>query len=369
VIDSLLSIAHNGHKCGEHEAGLRACERLLSLGIDEETEQAVRSVRTNYAATLDELASATFVRLDVPPAEEGWSLFNPTILARDSGFLAIVRSSNYAIVDGRYVMPDEDAGTIRTTNILCELAFDLSVISSRRIEGPDYQTTGFPVTGLEDCRLRPTASGIGVSATVRDVAPFDGRCRIATAELDIHQARFHSLRVIESAGAQEHEKNWMPLVGKAGWVYAANVNGYTLSVQERRDYPDEYCLLRHWEADPISRGFRGGSQLIPFGSGWLACVHEVAWIGNQRAYEHRLVWFTNTLQLARVSRPFSFREPRAIEFAAGMAASGENVVITFGVRDAEAWAVTISSDAAWNLTAPLFCKLELLPNDRTDSAR
>lgn len=366
--NALESIAHNGHLCGEHEAGLRACERLLSLGIDGEEEQAIRSVRTNYAATLDELASATFVRLDVPPAAEGWTLFNPTILANGNGFFAIVRSSNYRIVNGRYVIPGEDGDTIRTENILCKLAPDLSVISSRRISGPDYEATGFPVTGLEDCRLRLTAKGVGVSATARNVAPFDGRCRIATAELDIDQARFHSLRVIESAGAQEHEKNWMPLVGKAGWIYAANVNGYTLSVQERPDFPDEYCLLRHWQADPISRGFRGGSQLIPFGSGWLGVIHEVAWIGNQRAYEHRLVWFTNTLQLARVSRPFAFREPRAIEFAAGIASHGKQIVMTFGVRDAEAWAVTISKDAAWNLTKPLFCGFEVSPNDRTDSA-
>lgn len=355
--EALEAIARNGHRCGEQEAGLRACERLLSVDdLDADDEQAIRSVRTNYAATLDELADVRFRRFDCEPAEEGWSLFNPTILASGEGFLAIVRSSNYRIVDGRYVMPEADGQTIRTTNLLCEIGPDLSIVSARPIEDPSFETNGFPVTGLEDCRLRPTAIGVGVSATVRNVAPFDGRCRIATAELDVCQPRFHSLRVIESAGAQEHEKNWMPLVGKAAWLYQCNREKHTLSVQENPDFPDEYRLLQHAPAHPLARGFRGGSQLVPFKGGWLACVHEVAWVNGLRAYEHRFVWFSETLALARASRPFSFREPRAIEFAAGLAQSGARpqwFVVTFGVRDAEAWMVELHGETLWKLLRPL----------------
>jgi predicted GH43/DUF377 family glycosyl hydrolase len=45
-----------------------------------------------------------------------------------------------------------------------------------------------------------------------------------------------------------------------------------------------------------------------------------------------------------MSQPFAFREPRAIEFAAGLAAMGDRIVVSFGVRDAEAWLVEIAAD-------------------------
>lgn len=345
MIDALIAIAANGYKVGENEAGFRACERVLSLpDLDPDDEQRVRTWRTEYAKRLVPFGE---VRLDVP-TREGWSLFNPTILAHGEGFLAIVRSSNYRIVEGRYVIPDEDGDRIRTENILVELGNDLTVLRSRVIVDPDYETNGFPVDGLEDCRLRPTRSGVGVSATVRNVAPFDGRCRIATAELDLDAPRFHSLRVIESAAAQEHEKNWMPLIGKAAWLYQCSYQGHVVTVQEHAELPDEYCLLQHDSAHPLARGFRGGSQLVPFRDGWLGCVHEVAWRNGLRVYEHRFVWFTASLQLARVSMPFAFRENHAIEFCAGLAVKDGFVVASFGVRDAEAWLARFKEDELWD---------------------
>jgi hypothetical protein len=67
----------------------------------------------------------------------------------------------------------------------------------------------------------------------------------------------------------------------------------------------------------------------------------VAFLADKRAYEHRFVWFDNQLRLTSVSQPFAFREPQAIEFAAGLAVIGDRVVASFGVRDAEAWLVEI----------------------------
>jgi hypothetical protein len=57
--------------------------------------------------------------------------------------------------------------------------------------------------------------------------------------------------------------------------------------------------------------------------------------------------------VAAVSPPFAFRERRAIEFAAGMARQGDRLVISFGVRDAEAWLVAITEEQAWQLLSPV----------------
>ena len=303
---------------------------------------------------LSNIAAPTFHRLDIEPAAPGWTCFNPTVLSTHDGLLGIVRSSNYRIVDGRYVIPPEDGQDIRTANILIRLADDLTVSEAKTLAVDPYQGSGFPVHGLEDCRLRHTGNGIGVSATIRNVAGFDGRCRIATAELDVDAGRLHSLRVIESNSSQEHEKNWMPLAGKAAWLYCCNVGGYTLTVEAKAGHPGEYRMLRREPSPALAAEFRGGSQLVPFRGGWLCCIHEVrAGANGQRVYEHRLCWFTNALRLERVSERFAFREAEAIEFAAGLATHGGRVVISFGVRDAEAWLVSLTEDDAWNILKPI----------------
>ena len=335
--DFALSI--HAYYVGELAAGLRACERLLARGdLDDAMQHAVRFNRTWYTQPLCEYADTRFVRFDIEPAHEGWSLFNPTVIVHDGQLVAIVRSSNYQIVGGRYVMPDADQGTIRTENILVRMRQDLTVSDAKVIAGPDYVRTGFPVTGLEDCRLRYTPAGIGVSATVRDVAPHDGNCRIAVADLSVSEARFDSLRVLSGSTPLPHEKNWMPIHGTSAWLYMANLDGHTVSVDSDADIPDAFSICRRSTAPAIASQFRGGSQLVPFRGGLLGVIHEVA-ATPHRAYDHRFVWFDEGLSLRRMSVPFGIREPNTIEFAAGLAVLNDSVVVSFGVRDAEAWLV------------------------------
>lgn len=340
-----LALSTHAYYVGELDAGRRACERLLARGdLDAAMADAIRANRVWYLQTLADYVPTTFVRLDVEPAHEGWSLFNPTVIVHDSRILAIVRSSNYTISpDGRYEMPDADQGVIRTENLLVTLGQDLTVAGSRRIAGPPYAATGFPVTGLEDCRLRYTASGIGVSATVRDVAPHDGNCRIAVAELALDEPGFFNFRVLSGATPLPHEKNWMPILGKRAWLYMASLDGHTVTVGEDPEIPDAYSILRHGRAPPIAAEFRGGSQLVPFDGGYLGIVHEVSRTSH-RAYEHRFVWFDTAYTLNRVSDAFAIREPKTIEFAAGLAMLNDTLVISFGVRDAEAWVVEVPAD-------------------------
>ncbi len=73
-------------------------------------------------------------------------------------------------------------------------------------------------------------------------------------------------------------------------------------------------------------------------SDWLAAIHEVAEVAGKRVYEHRFVMFDESeWSIRAVSPPFAFRETQAIEFAAGLAVDDGRVLVTFGVRDAEAW--------------------------------
>jgi hypothetical protein len=232
----------------------------------------------------------------------------------------------------------------------------------RQIRYPDYPKTDYPVDGLEDCRLRNTKTGIGVSATVRNVSPFDGRCRIATADLDYDDASLHNLRVLAGLQCQEHEKNWMPIEagpGKyGGWLYSAHHDGHAVTVDHDPEVAGAYQLRRRQPAPVIARGFRGGGQVVAFRDGWLGLIHEVAHLpSGHRVYEHRLCWWDDGFRLERWSPAFAFRELRAIEFAAGLATVGDNVVMSFGVRDAEAWLVEVpAADVASLLDDPVVSK-------------
>ena len=354
--DHLVALSIHAFYAGELDAGRRACERLLAAELPEETEHMVRSNRTFYTQTLDELLPCRHQRIDVDPAHDGWSTFNPTIAMHGDRLVGIVRSSNYKIIDGRYEMPACDGGQIKTENILVAFRPDLTVEECRPIKMPEYPKTGYAVTGLEDCRLRCTKIGMGVSATARDVAPFDGRCRIATADLDLGTATLSGLRVLDGLAVQDHEKNWMPFMGeRGGWLYAARHNGHVVTVDPDPLLPGGYQISQRSPAPAIARGFRGGSQLVPFGGGWLGLVHEVALIGDQRAYEHRFIWLDDGLRLAQVSPWFAFREPRSIEFAAGLVQIGDRLVISYGVRDAEAWLVEVPAADLWPHLSPAMC--------------
>jgi hypothetical protein len=252
------------------------------------------------------------------------------------------------------VIPPEDADTIRTENILCRIDRDGNAYDAKVIVPPAYEANGFPVHGLEDCRLRLTPRGVGVSATVRDAAPWQGQCRIGVADLDVGEARLHGLRVLEWEGLQEHEKNWMPIVNRDGWIYAANSGGKTVTVQAKGGMPGVYQMAAHGPAPHLAAGFRGGGQVVPFRDGYLAVVHEVAVMEDgRRAYEHRFVWFDASFTLRRWSPLFAFVKTKSIEFAAGLAALDGQIVVAFGVNDAEAWTTSIAEEDVCELLAPV----------------
>jgi len=341
MIDHLAKLAVHAYYCGELDVGRRACDRALRMdAIPADLEQQVRSNRVWYSQPLADLVGATtFRRIDIPPAHEGWSLFNPSMIAHGGRTLAVVRSSNYTIRDGRYVMPPEDGERIRTENILCRITDNLCVEGPRVIVAEGYQTNGYPVEGIEDARLLVGPRGLAVSGTIRDAAGFDGRCRIGLADLDVENAAIGRPLMIDGLQCSTHEKNWMPIEGlPSTWLHACSSDGHTTTVDPDPTMPGGWRVCRRGKAPPVARGFRGGSQLVAIDDrGWLAVIHEVAAFGNHRAYEHRFIAFDRDLCVSAVSPPFAIREARTIEFAAGMVRMGDDVVISFGVRDAEAW--------------------------------
>lgn len=340
-IEHLHQLAVHSYYVGEHDVGRRACERLLAERLTPEREAIVRRNRTWYTRRISDFARVDFKAIDVPPAHDGWTLFNPSICRRGDGYDVLVRSSNYLYRNGRYIMPPEDNGKIRTENILVRLdaAGNPQVVSTLRA---DYPRNEFAVDGLEDCRINHAYGRTTVSATIRNYEGTDGTCMIGVGE--IVDSRIDGIAVPALPRLGRHEKNWMPLFGDASYIYSCYESGHTVAATL---HDGRWVLREAGTAPLIARGFRGGSQLIPCDDGWLCLVHEVAeddastpeaW---RRIYEHRFVWFGSDLSITHVSPPFAFREPRTVEFAAGLCSDGDALVATFGANDETAWMARI----------------------------
>lgn len=341
-------------RAGELAVGRRACQRLLcGPGLPPSVAAAARSNATWYAPLLGEwIDGVTFAELSVP-VREGWSVFNPSVAVNRGGLHAIVRSANYRLrEDGSYDVSDPE-GIIRTENYVVPLDEELCVLEARSMREPFARSTvvsDFAVRGYEDCRLFATERGWHVLATVRDRDP-EGWCQMAL--LDLEGSTVVRETLLERPDRLRHEKNWVPFPCREGiclvysWVptivFALDLGSGHVEELSRAPGPG------------LSTDMRGGTPGVPLGSGWLFLVHEsIRMPGGRRRYPHRFVVLGEDLTVRAVSQPFFFLD-RTIEFAAGLVAAGDDLVVSFGFQDSTAWCARV----------PLGALLEAMERDRT----
>lgn len=181
--------------------------------------------------------------------------------------------------------------------------------------------------GYEDLRLFVRHGRLWASCTVADRTPNDDKAKIAVLELDT----LGNVVACHVQPSDRHEKNWMPVVtdGELRFVYGIEPTSIVVRYDDaRREVWPEASRLPSTAAT-----IRGGSQLLPWRDGHLAVVHQVH---TGPVYLHRFVFFDRLLQVQRIGRPWFFRE-QSIEFCAGMALHGTEVLLTYGARDREAW--------------------------------
>ncbi|MCD6029165.1 MAG: uncharacterized protein K0S78_1339 [Thermomicrobiales bacterium] len=338
---------------GGLHVGRNACERLLSVaGVPAQIEEQTRRNAVFYAPLLAETAPSPVhqpIEIEVP---DGWSRFNPSIAAdpEGDGLHLIVRSSNYSMTRQlRYTVHD-DSGIIRTTNYLLALSPDLAIRDVQPIDDAAFriEPPPFPVAGFEDCRLFWHRDAWHASATVRD-RDAKGICQ--TALLRLEDATAVALHLL-SDGLSRHEKNWMPAPDASQdvlrFVYSCHPTVIT-----RYDDATGSVVPEVIQPGPlVARRFSGGSQAIPCDGGWLCLVHEAAnFDDGGRVYTHRWVWFDTEWRLSRLSLPFLFQE-RGIEFAGGLARRGDDLIVSYGVGDRDAWLATVPIAEILPLLAP-----------------
>lgn len=336
--DHDLQLSIHCYYVGEFDTGLRASERILNSDAGTETKLAAQRNITFYAKCLSSLVNTKYIKLESNLKKQDWSIFNPTIIPFKDNYLALLRSSNYKIINGRYLMPEEDVDVIKTNYIQLLLDNNSNVIQENNVILPVYEKTNFPVDGLEDLRIFTIKDQYYVSGTIRNYKPHDGTCRIAVAKYNPNNCVIEDIQVI--CLNEEHQKNWMPISNNDSfkWIYHCNQynKSMTLSVTNENKMHLSNCNY------PAAKYFRGGSQLIKLDNKYYSIIHEAISFNQGRIYMHRLVEWSDSFEILRYSKPFYLKKERGIEFCAGACFSENNLLISFGVDDAEAYIASIS---------------------------
>jgi tetratricopeptide (TPR) repeat protein len=337
---------------GDLDAGRDACERLLSVeGLPDEIERQTRRNLVFYASNVDELAPSLETRPIEIPVPKGWSRFNPSVAAGPDGLGLIVRSSNYTMTKQLQYTIEDESNVIRTTNYLASLTPDLEIGRVVAIDDRAFreEPPPFPVAGFEDCRLFAHCGSWWVSATVRD-RDARGICQMTALRLR-EDGVAQELHVL-SDGSGRHEKNWMPVQAGDGEPLRFVYSCYPTVVLTFDDASGTVAPEIIQPGPLVARHFSGGSQAIPIDGGHLALVHEAVNFEDwTRVYTHRWVWFDEQWRLARLSPPFIL-DDRQIEFAAGLARHGDDLLLSYGIWDREAWLATVALDEIMPLLAP-----------------
>lgn len=268
-------------------------------------------------------ARATQIRFEPP---DGKLPTNPSVCRHRGELWCVVRAVNYSLLPGRKYVIHDPKNVVRTDNYLGRLRPNGELLEPRLMRDLDpspRQKTN--IVGYEDVRLVSVKDRLTGSATVCDRFP-DERRRIARLHLT---SAGNVRRADVQTSNQLHEKNWMPLSvdGKFTWIYSVDPTAVLPGPLRR-------CLfaLDH---------LRGGAAIC-FKDGYLCVMHEVIDKPQGRVYLHRFVKMDGKFNVTAVSPAWVFAH-RGVEFAAGMASDGKDLVISFGFEDREAWVVRVKT--------------------------
>jgi hypothetical protein len=241
---------------------------------------------------------------------------------------------------------------LKTFNVLCKLNTETLLvdgyarIDTSLLDSPPV----WSFHGLEDCRLAQWDGklyGIGVR---RDVKPNgEGRMQYQEIEYSFENKPFAKevlrSRIQPPFNIETYcEKNWMPILDMPHhfekWTNPTEVVKSNIETGE-----SEQAVLGK-KTIPIGKDLRGGSQVIKWGDGWLALIHEYLPVASNNEFGYkdayyfsRFVQWDSEWNIISTSKEFSFLDGR-IEFVSGMDHLNDDfVVITFGFCDCAAYIV------------------------------
>lgn len=292
-----------------------------------------------YKKTFSELGGETWrIRRFADESDTKWSAFNPSIAySPEHGYVVMFRSSNY-FLDRNFGNAVATTGSRVQSNIwIGQLSDNLEIVDGT-MQKVDFSDCGIAFKrGAEDGRLYWRGGGWEFLAGLKEEGiDFP---RIGRFMLDSNY-KATLVEIMNDGWLRGVEKNWMP-------PYEVNENfDYVYSPTEV--YKSGLGVVEVGDLTAETKGVRGGSCLWKLDDGsYLAIVHKATAevierynprvFGTQfarlRRYLHCFARYDECGKLIQLTEPFIF-ENYSVEFAAGLVVKNDDVIVSYGIKDA-----------------------------------
>lgn len=313
------------------------------------------------------LANGGSIHPLIIPSEEtgGTGLMNPSVYLDGDQLLVNIRHVNYTLYHSegknfqhlygplQYIHPEDDV-SLTTTNYVCNLNEQMELENIRKVDTSKFDVDPlWEFVGLEDARLIRWEDKLYMCGVRRDTTT-NGVGRMEMSEIKIGKKAIKEVSRVRLPAPDPDktycEKNWVPIVDKpfhfVKWTNPTEV----VKVNLRK----KTCETVHLDKDDvvtnIAGDLRGGSQVIPWGDGYLTVTHEVHLFDSELgrkdgSYRHRFILWDKDFSLIEFSPRFSFLGGE-IEFCCGgtLDAAGENLLLSFGYQDNAAFILKVPVD-------------------------
>jgi len=283
----------------------------------------------------------------------GTGLLNPSVYVDGDRIYVNIRYCQYTLYHAEkniyehpygplvYFNPENDI-TLTTTNYFGELNNDLSIKYIHKVDTSLLDVKPiWEFVGLEDARIIKWDNKIYLCGVRRDTKTNgEGRMELSELEVSTYKVKEISRFRIPAPGSNSSycEKNWMPIIDQPYHFFKWSNPVEIVKV----DPVEKSCRTVHLsERAYFNSDLRGGGQVIPYRDGYLTLTHETDLYQSEAGrkdgtYRHRLVYWSKDWNPILVSPIFSFMDAK-IEFAAGLAMLGNDVLITYGFQDNSAY--------------------------------
>lgn len=302
----------------------------------------------------------------IVPADKtrGTGLMNPSVFYDfiTNQLLVNIRHVNYTLYHSegnmfehqygplQYLHPENDIA-LRTDNYIAVLNEDLTTKSVTKVDTSTLDVKPlWEFTGLEDCRLFRWGSRLYLCGVRRDTTP-NGQGRMELSEIVFEGEEIKEVSRFRIPAPPPNnsycEKNWMPIIDMPYHLVKWSNPTEVVKVDTAAG-TCETAILDESKILPLTADMRGGSQVIPWGEYRMALIHEVnlynSELGRKNGrYRHRFVLWDKNWTIVKTSPTFSFMCGE-IEFAAGAAVIGDDLLISFGFQDNAAFILKAPKD-------------------------
>ena len=277
-------------------------------------------IQTRTVLTSVEHLPVHYLRCDAPHP-----IFNPSVVDTGDHFVFMSRCSSLRRIRDcgcYYASHPHD-----TTNVLHTFSHGLEGCRVQWLDD-ELLRTSCPAAqyGVEDCRLFMWNGELwAIGAGIR---PDQHWGLMATQVLfKIQAGRVCEFVPLPSFSGLP-EKNWTPHVINDRLFII-----YCLSPTTVYEYRDGklYLQFKAGEGD-YNFDTRGGTQLVPWNGFYIGVAHDALISIDKRYYCHRFLAFDQNLNVIDIGEPF-FIQKRGTEFACGLARSGDDLILSYGVSD------------------------------------